>query len=79
MTRVNSPDAYIKALVKVCQPQIASGRLLRVKAGSGYAWGLLLFIDTGTYSTPLYMVEIMEGRHKGQRMATSSYIDQVTL
>ena len=49
--------------------------LLLVNAGSQYLWGELIRTDDETYSIPVYVCEILHGKHKGDTVGVAQYYD----
>jgi len=50
-----------------------------VKTGSVYSWGKLINTDSKTYVFPTYVVEILHGKYKGQKVATFNPLEKCPL
>lgn len=51
--------------------------LLLVNAGTSYEWAELIRTDEETYSIPLYICEVVHGRHAGETIGAVAYYNKV--
>ena len=48
---------------------------LLISVGGIATWSRFVSVDNDTYSIPIYVCKVLDGKHKGETIATNRYFD----